>query len=94
MGAALERCADEGYRVLGWTGTTFFTFHGAVVLESRGGFSAGRVPTFQIVDGQQRLTTFQLFLAAARDYAIQSGFSGSAERIRDYLLNDKPSSDG
>ena len=68
----------------------FSHFMGAVVLESRGGFSAGRVPTFQVVDGQQRLTTFQLFLAAARDYAIQSGFSGSAERIRDYLLNDKP----
>ncbi|MRD73135.1 DUF262 domain-containing protein [Rhodocyclus tenuis] len=68
----------------------FSHFMGAVVLETRGGFSAGRVPTFQVVDGQQRLTTFQLFLAAARDYAIQSGFSGSAEKIRDYLLNDKP----
>lgn len=68
----------------------FSHFMGAVVLEARGGFSAGRVPAFQVVDGQQRLTTFQIFLAAARDCAISFGFSASAERISDYLLNDKP----
>ncbi len=68
----------------------FSHFMGAVVLETRGGFSAGRVPAFQVVDGQQRLTTFQIFLAAARDYALQSGFAATAEKIKDYLLNDKP----
>lgn len=68
----------------------FSHFMGAVVLETRGGFSAGRVPAFQVVDGQQRLTTFQLLLAAARDYAVQEGFDATAEKIRDYLLNDKP----
>ena len=68
----------------------FSHFMGAVVLETRGGFSAGKVPSFQVVDGQQRLTTFQIFLAAARDYALVSGFSSSAEKITDYLLNDKP----
>jgi hypothetical protein len=68
----------------------FSHFMGAVVLETRGSFSAGRVPAFQVVDGQQRLTTFQLFLAAARDYAVQAGFSATAARIKEYLLNDKP----
>jgi len=68
----------------------FSHFMGAVVLETRGGFSAGKVPSFQVVDGQQRLTTFQLFLAAARDYAVQAEFLASAEKIKDYLLNDKP----
>ena len=68
----------------------FSHFMGAVVLEARGGFSAGKVPSFQVVDGQQRLTTFQLFLAAARDYALISGFARTAEKIKDYLLNDKP----
>ena len=63
---------------------------GAVVLEARGGFSAGRVPSFQVVDGQQRLTTFQIFLAAAREYARSVGFDKSAEKITDYILNDKP----
>ncbi|WP_334127307.1 DUF262 domain-containing protein [Sneathiella sp.] len=68
----------------------FSHFMGAVVLEARGGFSAGRVPSFQVVDGQQRLTTFQIFLAAARDYARSVGFEKSAEKITDYILNDKP----
>lgn len=68
----------------------FSHYMGALVLEARGGFSAGRVPAFQVVDGQQRLTTFQIFLAAARDYALQSNFTATAEKIGTYLLNDKP----
>lgn len=68
----------------------FSHFMGAVVLEARGGFSAGRVPSFQVVDGQQRLTTFQIFLAAARDYARIVGFDKTGEKISDYILNDKP----
>ena len=50
----------------------------------------GARPSFQVVDGQQRLTTFQIFLAAARDYARSVGFETSAEKITDYILNDKP----
>lgn len=68
----------------------FSHFMGAVVLETRGGFSAGRVPAFQVVDGQQRLTTFQLFLAAARDYALATSMNDTADQIKSYLLNDKP----
>src|SRR4051812_45901254 len=59
----------------------FSHFMGAVVLETRGGFSAKRVPSSQIVDGQQRLTTFQLFLAAVRDFAKAKGFGSTAETI-------------
>ena len=65
----------------------FSHYMGAVVLETRGGFSARRVPAFQVVDGQQRLTTFQVFLAAARDYADFIGHKSAAERISSYLLN-------
>ncbi len=67
----------------------FSHFMGALVLESRGAFSAKRVPSFQVVDGQQRLTTFQLFLAAARDYAVSSKFDATASNIDSYLYNDK-----
>lgn len=67
----------------------FSHFMGAVVLESRGAFSAKRVPSFQVVDGQQRLTTFQLFLAAARDYAMSAGFESTASNIDSYIYNDK-----
>jgi Protein of unknown function DUF262 len=79
---AIERLAGRERR--------FSHFMGAVVLEARGGFSARRVPSFQVVDGQQRLTTFQLFLAAARDYATAIGHSGGAETIATYLLNRDP----
>lgn len=79
---AIERLAGRERR--------FSHFMGAVVLETRGGFSAGRVPAFQVVDGQQRLTTFQVFLAAARDYAVAAKFAATAEKIQSYLLNDKP----
>lgn len=67
----------------------FSHFMGALVLETKGGFSAGKVPSFQVVDGQQRLTTFILFLCAARDYALKVGLTATAERIKDYILNDK-----
>ena len=79
---AIERLAGRERR--------FSHFMGAVVLETRGGFSAGRVPSFQVVDGQQRLTTFQIFLAAARDYSRAAGFGTTEAKICDYLLNDKP----
>lgn len=68
----------------------FSHYMGAVVLEARGGFSARRVPSFQVVDGQQRLTTFQLFLAAARDYAASIGHKSAGETISTYLVNRDP----
>ncbi len=79
---AIERIAGRERR--------FSHFMGAVVLEARGGFTAGHVPAFQIIDGQQRLTTFQLFLAAARDYATKLDLENTAEKITTYLLNDNP----
>lgn len=79
---AIERLAGRERR--------FSHFMGAVVLEARGGFSARRVPSFQVVDGQQRLTTFQLFLAAARDYANAIGYTSGAETISTYLVNRDP----
>lgn len=79
---AIERLAGRERR--------FSHFMGAVVLEARGGYSALHVPTFQVVDGQQRLTTFQLFLAAARDYAESIKHQSAAETIATHLLNRDP----
>jgi len=67
----------------------FSHFMGAVVLEARGAVSARQVTSFQVVDGQQRLTTFQLYLAAARDYAAQAGFDDTVGLIEGYLFNEK-----
>ena len=67
----------------------FSHFMGAVVLETRGAASSRQVTSFQVVDGQQRLTTFQLYLAAARDYAQQAGFDDTVGLIEGYLFNEK-----
>ena len=46
----------------------FSHYMGALILAPGGdGFTIGATPRVQVVDGQQRLTTFQLFLAALRD---------------------------
>ena len=45
------------------------------------------VKAYEVIDGQQRLSTFQLLLAALRDVALANG-SGYADEIRKYLLND------
>ena len=62
---------------------------GAVVLEARGAVSSRQVTSFQVVDGQQRLMTFQLYLAAARDYAKQAGFEDTVGLVEGYLFNEK-----
>ena len=44
-------------------------------------------PKVQVVDGQQRLTTFQLFLAALREIAREHGCEKLIEDIKGYLFN-------
>ena len=59
-----------------------------------GAFGVGRVPTVQVVDGQQRLTTFQLFLAALRDVARSQDHTDVADRLEVYLVNDARGASG
>jgi hypothetical protein len=79
---AVERLAGRERR--------FSHFMGAVVLESRAKPSVKQVPSFQVVDGQQRLTTFQLFLTAARHYAQSIGHETTVGNITRYVLNSDP----
>lgn len=76
---AIERLAGRENR--------FSHFMGAVVLESRVKPSVKQVPSFQVVDGQQRLTTFQLFLTAARHYAQSIGHETTVGNITRYTVN-------
>lgn len=61
-------------------------FMGAIVINQVKTFGA-QVQAFEVIDGQQRLTTFQLLLAALRDVAQEHG-SPYAQEIAKYLLND------
>jgi len=51
----------------------------------------GKTPIVQVVDGQQRLTTFQLFLAALREVARDNQDTEIMDHISDYLFNDPKS---
>lgn len=65
----------------------FLHYMGALLLIPRSGFVFGRIPVFDIVDGQQRITTFQIALAALRDLAIERGEQSIADQIRPLLFN-------
>jgi hypothetical protein len=79
---AIERLSGRDRR--------FSHFMGAVVLESRGKPSVKQVPSFQVVDGQQRLTTFQIFLTAAKHFADALNYGTASANIQRYLLNSDP----
>lgn len=61
-------------------------FLGAVVLQERP-FRPKRIRSSFIIDGQQRLTTMQAFLAAARAVADACGATDIAAKFQDYVEN-------
>ena len=61
-------------------------FMGAIVIAQIKTFGK-QVQAFEVIDGQQRLTTFQILLAALRDVAATNG-SRYADEIQKYLVND------
>ncbi|PAX07573.1 DUF262 domain-containing protein [Sphingomonas lenta] len=72
----------------------FQHYMGALILAPGGdGYNVGVTPRIQVVDGQQRLTTFQLFLAALREVAERRGVQDIVQGIRPYLFNQPMSGD-
>src|SRR5690349_12914677 len=61
-------------------------FLGAVVLEQLPN-QTGSIESRQVIDGQQRFTTLQLFLIAARDHATGRSQSKFVERFGDLVSN-------
>lgn len=70
----------------------FFHYMGALILSPES-YSVAVTPRLLIVDGQQRLTTFQLFLAAMREVGDQLGYPQIGEAVRNYLFNRPMSGD-
>lgn len=66
----------------------FKHYMGALIIApGADGYTVGKTPRVQVVDGQQRLTTFQLFLGAIRHVASEMDFSEIAESVQNYLFN-------
>jgi hypothetical protein len=70
----------------------FDHYMGALILAPES-FTVAMTPRLQIVDGQQRLTTFQLFLVAMREAGNALGYPEIGEAVRNYLFNQPMSGD-
>lgn len=62
-------------------------FLGAIVVENQPGV-VGYVAVWNVVDGQQRLTTLQLLIDAAQEVVEQHGADVDAQALRVLVLND------
>jgi uncharacterized protein with ParB-like and HNH nuclease domain len=62
-------------------------FLGAIVLEQIPG-QTGFLESRSVIDGQQRLTTLQLLIAAARSVALEHGAEHAAELLAGLIYND------
>jgi hypothetical protein len=61
-------------------------FLGAMVLDQRH-TQTGRVERRNVIDGQQRLTTLQIFLSAFRDFCRAAGLADFADECESYTFN-------
>jgi Uncharacterized conserved protein len=62
-------------------------FLGAVVVEQQRG-QVGFIPSWHVIDGQQRLTTLQLLLDAVQEVAEELGDSKDAKALQSLVVND------
>jgi hypothetical protein len=81
--AVLERQLDENPN-----NNAIPHFLGAVVLDQVL-MPVGMVQTRYVIDGQQRLTTLQLFIAAVRSLAVERGLGGPSQMLGKLLFNDE-----
>lgn len=83
----IQEMAELQRTVGGYNGPPHFL--GAIVLQ--GAQAAGsHIGAFQVIDGQQRLTTFQLFLSALACAAERLGVPEASEAASDWVRNRRP----
>ena len=72
--------------------TKFEHYMGALII-SPVESGIGITPVVQVVDGQQRLTTFQIFLSALKEVARQHKEGDLIDNVEGYLINAQKSKD-
>lgn len=83
----LDRQASDGLS------STWTHFLGALVLEQEKTMP-GEIPQFIVIDGQQRLTTLQLLLAATADALAEVGAADDSALLRELILNNPKKAKG
>lgn len=85
--AFLEQVEGKATERLNGSRSAFSHYMGAPLVIPEGEAVFGRIQTFNIVDGQQRLTTFHLFYAALRELAQTLERKAIAHQIGDLLVH-------
>jgi Protein of unknown function DUF262/Protein of unknown function (DUF1524) len=76
-----------------WAANGWSHFLGAIVLDQETQ-APGSIPVYTIIDGQQRLTTLQILLAAAADVARAVGAENESEILRELVENNRLKTSG
>lgn len=63
-------------------------FTGTIVIQQQN-IPAGNVPKYEIIDGQQRLTTFQIILCTIRDIAESKGYGDIVNDAHYHIRNQR-----
>ena len=77
---AIERLEDR---------TPFPHYIGAIIYSEPPKQAFGSTPRIHLVDGQQRITTFHIILAALREVAREQGAEQFVDVAKTYLFNEK-----
>lgn len=78
---------DKAVEFLTTGKVAFSHYMGALLLIPEGSPVFGKIQVFNVVDGQQRLSTFHLCFAALRDIARDYNFPDIAKNISDLILH-------
>lgn len=77
----------------GGGGNLWSHFLGAIVLDQEQ-TAPGEIPRFTVIDGQQRLTTLQLLIAAAASSLAAVKATDDAELLRELTMNNPRKAEG
>lgn len=86
LGPLFEQVEAKAEERLAKGNVEFPHYMGSLLVIPEGEATFGRVQAFDIVDGQQRLTTFHLCFAALREIARQQTFDDLAAKLENLLL--------